>query len=281
MHYGLYLTTNSVKTCFTLKKTMNTALALLKTDIADLRSSLTSHPLYQSIQTKEDLQIFMRYHVFAVWDFMSLLKQLQSNLTSVSIPWKPVGNAKTRFLINEIVVGEESDLDQNGNRTSHFELYLEAMKEASAPTNDILKFIEDFNQLSDLPLLIEKYNLNKAVADFISFTFDAIKENKVHILASIFTFGREDLIPDMFLGLVQDLNQRYSGKFNTFIYYLQRHIDIDGDHHSHLALEMVDELCADDAGKWGEAKEFAHRSLVLRKQLWDAVYEEIHSQTYA
>jgi hypothetical protein len=35
-----------------------------------------------------------------------------------------MGNANTRYLINEIVTGEESDLDERGKRASYFELYL-------------------------------------------------------------------------------------------------------------------------------------------------------------
>jgi hypothetical protein len=103
---------------------MNT---LIKDAIAPLRETIIQHLLYRRIQHIDDIRLFMQYHVFAVWDFMSLLKSLQNRLTCTTIPWMPAGNAATRFLINEIVTGEESDLAPNGARTSHFELYLQAM----------------------------------------------------------------------------------------------------------------------------------------------------------
>ena len=79
--------------------------------IEPLRQEIINHKVYAEIKDLEDLKIFMNFHVYAVWDFMSLLKSLQNNLTCTSVPWFPVGNTKTRHLINEIVVGEESDVD--------------------------------------------------------------------------------------------------------------------------------------------------------------------------
>ena len=85
---------------------MNAHFDTLNQKIEPLREQIIQHALYQEINNLSDLKIFMKYHVFAVWDFMSLLKSLQINLTCVETPWLPVGNADTRFLINEIVVGE-------------------------------------------------------------------------------------------------------------------------------------------------------------------------------
>ena len=60
--------------------------------LAPLRRQVAGHPLYARVRTIEDVRIFMQSHVFAVWDFMSLLKALQRTLTCVDVPWTP-----TRF----------------------------------------------------------------------------------------------------------------------------------------------------------------------------------------
>ena len=104
---------------------MNPYIEQLKKNIEPLRQQIIQHKVYGVLKDIEDIRVFMKYHVYAVWDFMSLLKSLQQNLTCTTTPWFPVGNAETRFLINEIVCGEESDLDMYGVRKSHFEMYLE------------------------------------------------------------------------------------------------------------------------------------------------------------
>jgi pyrroloquinoline quinone (PQQ) biosynthesis protein C len=95
------------------------------------------------------------------------------------------------------------------------------------------------------------------------------------VLSAIFTFGREDLIPDMFMALVNDLNQRFPEKIAAFKYYLDRHIEVDGDHHSHLALQMTAELCGNDENKWEEATQASMEALRLRNNLWTGVLDEI------
>ena len=112
----------------------------------EYRSALINHPLYNAMNSIDAIQRFMETHVFAVWDFMSLLKRLQLDLTCATIPWTPVGNPVTRRLINEIVFGEESDVDQNGNATSHFELYIKAMEDIGADTSAIKSFIQQLEQ---------------------------------------------------------------------------------------------------------------------------------------
>lgn len=246
--------------------------------LTGVRSSITEHALYQRLETLHDLRVFARHHVFAVWDFMSLLKSLQRKLTCVSTPWVPVGSANTRFLINEIVVGEESDIDQHGQRCSHFELYLKAMEEMGADTSPISQLILYIQNGVPVGTALEKLKLPASVQRFCSFTFDVIEQQPLHVQAAVFTYGREDLIPDMFHALVGRLKSQYPQQLDTFTYYLERHIEVDGDHHSRLAIEMVNELCGNDKAKHDEAMAFAIRSLEMRCLLWDGVLAELEDQ---
>lgn len=144
---------------------MSEHIEKLKKEIEPIRQQLIQHPIYANIKTVKDLNIFMEHHIFAVWDFMSLLKSLQRNLTCVDLPWLPVGSPETRYLINEIVLGEESDIDQAGNRASHFELYLKAMEQCGCNLNIINSFIKS----------LRKKKLSLKV--FLSLTFQAKREN--------------------------------------------------------------------------------------------------------
>jgi pyrroloquinoline quinone (PQQ) biosynthesis protein C len=254
---------------------MNPNTEKLQSAIAQHREALISHPLYASINSISDIQSFMEHHVFAVWDFMSLLKYLQINLTCTSIPWMPVGSSNTRFLINEIVTGEESDVDQHGNRISHFELYLRAMNEIGSDTNAIQNLISAIQSGKTIAEAIAASNLPDGPNQFLNQTFEFIHTNKPHVVAAVFTFGREDLIPDMFLEIIKTLKAQFPDQLETLHYYIERHIEVDGGHHSHLALEMTEELCGDDDQKWKEATEATIAALQSRKLLWDSVLEKI------
>ncbi|QJW91587.1 DUF3050 domain-containing protein [Spirosoma taeanense] len=254
---------------------MNAQLDQLTARIEPLRQQLTNHPLYSAVRTPGDLDSFMQAHVWAVWDFMSLLKVLQRELTCVTIPWIPVGNAATRYLINEIVIGEESDVDPDGNRTSHFELYLQAMKQARADTRAITGFVRELSAGTSVRDALTGSDLPEGSRRFVNFTFDLIEQGRLHEIAAVFTFGREDLIPDMFMALVQQLRDQAPEQLSLFSYYLERHIEVDGDHHSHLAKAMTIELCGNDPQRWQEAIAAVERALRFRIALWDSVHEQI------
>lgn len=243
----------------------------LKSAIEPVRTNLLAHPVYSQIQDLQGLQRFSETHVFAVWDFMSLLKSLQIGLTSVTLPWVPVGNADTRYLINEIVLGEESDVDEAGNRISHFELYLKAMQQMGASTNVIETIIAQINAGTKVEDAIEAAQLPKEVKDFLQFTFDISFNAPLHVKAAVFTFGREDLIPSMFMKILDKIYADAPDKVSIFKYYIERHIEVDGDHHSHLALDMVNRLCGTDASKWEQATVASIKALELRIGLWNAI----------
>lgn len=254
---------------------MNTEVEAIKSAIEPLRQDIITHPVYPQITDIESLHGFMQQHVYAVWDFMSLLKSLQNSLTCTTVPWFPVGNAETRYLINEIVVGEESDVDAQGNRLSHFELYLQAMRQIGASTAEIETFIAALQSGHTLAQAFDIAGTSAQARAFVNFTFDIIHSGKPHLVAAVFTFGREDLIPGMFISLVNDINAAFPDKVAGFKYYLERHIEVDGDHHSHLALQMTANLCGNDTQKWAEAREAVTQALHMRKLLWDGVMEKI------
>jgi hypothetical protein len=254
---------------------MTQALNDLQQVIAPLKHHITNHKVYGAIKTPEDLKVFMSYHVYAVWDFMSLLKSLQNKLTCTTVPWFPVGSANTRFLINEIVVGEECDIDQNGLRKSHYELYLEAMQGVGADISGITTFTEVLKATGDFEQAFEQAKVPQAARDFVNFTFGVIKSDKDYLQAAIFTFGREDLIPEMFHSIVNDINQQFKGSATLFKYYLDRHIEVDGDHHSELAIKMMLNLCGNDVNRWKDSERLVIRCLEQRLALWDAAYQEI------
>lgn len=255
--------------------TLNSRIEQLKLIIEPIRQQLVEHKLYSSIRSLDDLHVFMQHHSFAVWDFMSLLKALQQKLTCTTTPWIPVGDAETRYLINEIVLGEESDIDQHGNRTSHFELYLEAMVQSGCDEPAINDLLEELRNGKNIDEALIIANIPSSARSFVQHTFDVIDSGKEYIQAAVFTFGREDLIPDMFISMVRETGEHFPGKVDTLLYYLERHIEVDGDHHSLLAYQMTANLCGDDDKKWFEAEQAVIEALQARIALWDGIYSEI------
>jgi pyrroloquinoline quinone (PQQ) biosynthesis protein C len=237
---------------------------------------LLNHPLYKKIQNLEDLRRFLECHVYAVWDFMSLLKALQSKLTSTTTPWLPVGNPEIRYLINEIVLAEETDLTLDGKRLSHYEMYIDAMKDCGANISEIQSFLENVITTRNIFVSIKKSELHPKIKNFLDFTFRVIDEGKPHEIAAAFTFGREDLIPSMFTEILRNFQENFpNADLQKLIYYFERHIELDADEHGPMAMQMIEELCNNDELRWQEVEEVSVQALEKRIGLWDAIEEQI------
>ena len=247
----------------------------LKIEISKYRDQLIKHPIYGNINSINGLKQFMESHVFAVWDFMSLVKKLQTDLTTTTLPWQPPENNAAARLINEIVWGEETDLDKDGNSVSHFEMYLNAMRQINANTQSIEKLLDRLREGNDIFDTIDRAGLPEYVTNFLNFTFRIIEEGKTHKIAAVFTFGREDLIPDMFISMIKRMNIENESKFDQIIYYFERHIEVDGDSHGPMALDMIKNLCGSDPLKWEEAISASKSALQKRISLWNGINLQI------
>ena len=243
----------------------------LEINTTELSERLMSHPLYDELQDDQSLRIFMRSHVFCVWDFQSLLKALQRRVTCVEVPWLPTADPEARRLVNEIVLDEESDEAPGGGHLSHFELYLQAMEECGADAGAIRAFIGDLRTGTHLREALVRPALPSGVADFVGTTMDIADSGQVHRIAAAFAYGREEIIPSMFRHLVNRLAEMAPQRWSTFRFYLDRHIEHDEETHGPFARALVSRLCGSEELLWTEAQETARHSLVARIQLWDDI----------
>ena len=254
----------------------NPAIERLKGSVEPARQQVLSHPLYRELRTKDAVVAFMEQHVFAVWDFMSLLKTLQRSLTCVQVPWVPTGLKVSRRLINDITLVEESD-ELDGSFISHFELYLDGMRQAGAGTTQIDAFIDLLRAGEPVLPALRAAGVPEPAAEFVAVTWDFISSAPVHCQAAAFAFGREDLIPDMF-DQVAALNAG-SGDLSTFVDYLSRHIQVDSEEHTPMAMQMLVDLCGDDDEKWAACKETVNLAFAARLKLWDGILGTIRERS--
>lgn len=250
----------------------NNVSALLA-EIEPEQGRLAGHELYPLLGSVDDLRLFMERHVFAVWDFMCLLKSLQSHLTCVDARWRPVGAPSTRRLINELVLAEESDLI-DGVATGHFEYYMSSMQQIGADTDPIERLLELVRHGTPTDRALVLADVPPEAAEFVRATFRFIDTGKPHVIAAAFTFGREDALPAIFTRI----SERFAGgdpALERLATYLQRHVELDGDDHGPKAIQMICELCGDDAVKWEEATLAAKESLQARIHFWTGIATQL------
>lgn len=234
--------------------------------------NLESHSIFKNLNTLEELKVFMEHHVFAVWDFMSLLKRLQEIYVPHGSPWTPNSNGNVVRFINEIVMEEESDKSYGSDGhsySSHFEIYLHAMKEVGASTKAIDTFIEIVRR-EGIEKALKFENLPPPSLDFMKYTFALIERGKGHEIAASFAIGREGVVPLMFKRIL-DKTGVSSNEAPVFHYYLERHAHLDGEHHGPMALKLLDDLCTNDEEKKSEVLNEVQQSIDARIKLWDDV----------
>lgn len=242
-------------------------------EIKPLINELANHPLYKKLQTREELTAFMERHVYAVFDFMSLAKSLQREFAPAENIWLPPKHSDMARFVNEIILCEESDETPQGQTMSHYNMYALAMREVNASDDLANEFIEKVRH-EGIDAALEMQDIPLSARKFMRSTFDIIKRGKIHEIGSSFCFGREKAIPEMFQALIDKMGIT-NVEAPMFHYYLERHIEVDGDSHGPLALKMIEILCDGDEEKIKEALDTAKESLKARLQFWDDVGSEL------
>jgi hypothetical protein len=250
-------------------------LESVRSAIAPLRRALLCHPIYEDLRDAQALRVFMQHHVFAVWDFMSLLKALQQRLCCVSVPWVPGKTSIGGRLINEIVLAEESDEDGRDGFASHYELYHQAMMNFAADTTTIDSFIEQLRRGQPVGDALSAVGATPAIREFVGQTFAVIDDGDLCRIAAAFTFGREDLLPAVFQKVVDEIAGRVGKDLDDFRYYLLRHVELDGDEHGPMAQRLLESLCGNDAERWRTVEKAAIAALEARLKFWDAIHQAV------
>jgi hypothetical protein len=251
--------------------------------LATLRAGLLDHPVYAEVASVADLRRFMEDHVFAVWDFMSLLKRLQQDLTCTKVPWFPADNARAARLINDIVIGEETDVDPDGSYVSHLDLYLRAMADVGASTRQF----DTFRSLARVGTSVEGAMVRSGVPPhvqaFVGHTMALAQSGSTEEVLAAFFYGREDIIPEMFSRLQRTFTggMHENDSLRHFIYYIDRHIELDGDSHGPMGRELLEGLVADSPQRDERALRAACNSIKARIELWNGTLSTLRDMRAA
>lgn len=234
-----------------------------------LRDALLSHPIYAEVNSIPRLKLFMEDHVFAVWDFMSLLKRLQRDVTCITVPWFPAADAAAARLINEIVIGEECDVGPDGETPfSHLELYLLAMDEVGADTSRFRSFIRRAQDGTPIATALQAVGAPGHVRTFVDHTIDLAATGTTEEVLGGFLYGREDVIPEMFQNIRGGFWASEAEIPTYFDYYGCRHIELDGDSHGPLGKALLARLTRGAPDKMRRANDAAADCIQHRIDLW-------------
>lgn len=245
-------------------------MSTLKRTLTEQKFVLSQHPLFSEIDSLPTLRTFMETHVFAVWDFMSLTKRLQQELTCVSLPWLPPGDPAAARLINEIVLGEESDDRPGHGHYSHFELYLDAMREVGASTQAIERFVTLMQEGVPHAEALARAEASEAAQRFVCDTLEVALHAPAHRVAAAFLHGRESVIPTMFQQILDEWGIGIE-QAPTFRYYLQRHIEVDSEDHGPAAEQLLARLVNHDPLREEDVYVAAIAAVDSRMALWNGL----------
>jgi hypothetical protein len=279
----MYKAKNKILPLFQKNWRRKFSFAQFQSNIADHKKNLFNHDIYKQVNEIRKAKFFMESHIFGLWDYLTMLKSLQRELASRSILLSEIPNLP--FLINQIVLNEE--VDEEGSREyltalGLYQLYIKAMEEISADSRPITYFVdlikagtywkqalyetkENFRNIPDTTYSFLEHNLN------------VIEFSKIHVIAGVFFFGREDI--HYSFGNFLKISQEKDINISHLRSYLQRHIDDDGEtKNPKLGEYILNLLCKNDNSKWKEVEVEVISSIQKRNEFWDGIVESFEKE---
>jgi len=132
-------------------------------------------------------------------------------MTCIRVPWFPSDNARAARLINDIVIGEETDVGPDGSYISHLDLYRRAMRDIGASTLQFDRFCSLALLGVPVEVALARIGAPRHVQAFVTHTMALPNSGSTEEVLAAFFYGREDIIPEMFRRL---LNTLYGAKHN-------------------------------------------------------------------
>ncbi|WP_191964869.1 DUF3050 domain-containing protein [Synechococcus sp. RSCCF101] len=248
-------------------------------------ASLKNHPLAEEIRDRASLRLFMEHHVFAVWDFLALLKALQASLADAHHSGDPAVDGSGLAAINRIVAEEEADEapdnPSGASRVSHLEIYLQAMNEVGADTGPIQRLMErleaaEVGSLTSEDALrrLERLPIPQPSLRFLTNTFAMIHTGRASVMAAAFAHGRELLVPQLFQAIL-DRSLIPAQQAPGLHWYFRRHIAVDGDTHGPQSLALVQSLRRGSANEASLSEAAEQQALGARLALWNGIHQAL------
>jgi len=263
---------------------------------------LDSHKLHEVFKDDPaDIRVFAETHVWCVWATMSMLKAFQVELaTQETLPWIPSGGKKEKLsrLVNEMTL-QYQYCSLEGQTTTRFEVYLDAMTELGCDTTEITNFLSFLQKsarcglpcAASMEAALRFCAMPKGVPAFLRFVFSVIQSKELHRLAAILAFvrNRGSVVTAMLANVgrreKEENENGGSGSghggggrqraFANYMHFLDRHNKLLDENFAPLAVQILIELCDEDEAKWHDVGESALQALQVQRAFYDDIYNEL------
>ena len=236
---------------------------------------LESHRLYTALTRREALATFTEYHVVCAWSYNALLRSLQRDIFTQSLPINSDAHKEAIRILSEVAIEEQANESDDGQFISHLELYLDAMEDLGANTAPIIGFFDILAGGVGAAKAVEYADFCPEVAAYARTTVRLL-ERQFHERAAGLFYEGEYFIPDRFLHQLNRLTPAVP--VDRLLEYFDGHIEGLKRPGYSAAGRLVEIFTADDEILSEEAEQVGEQVMRQRVHLWNTVYDLVASQ---